>query len=79
MKSEKTAASTTNGTAESKYKSYNFGSQKKTSKFDAPINESIVQSLITNMQQKGKKINTTGVKSSFDRKTEFKTPLGDKV
>jgi hypothetical protein len=42
MKSEKTAASTTNGPAESKYKSYNFGSQKKTSKFDAPINESIV-------------------------------------
>ena len=26
MKSEKTAASTTNGTAESKYKCYNFGS-----------------------------------------------------
>lgn len=49
MKSEKTAASTTGGTAESKYKSYNFGSSKKPSKFDAPINESIVQSLISKL------------------------------
>lgn len=42
MKSEKTATSTAGGTAESKYKSYNFGSSKKSSKFDTPINESIV-------------------------------------
>jgi hypothetical protein len=39
MKSEKTAASTVNGTAESKNKGYNFGSAKKTSKFDIPLNE----------------------------------------
>lgn len=50
MKSEKTATSTTGGTAESKYKSYNFGSSKKPSRFDVPINESIVQSLITKLQ-----------------------------
>ena len=29
--------------------------------------------------QKGKKINTTAVKNLIDRKTEFKTPLGEKV
>lgn len=50
MKSEKTAASTVGGTAESKYKSYNFGSTKKPSKFDTTINESIVQSLFTKLQ-----------------------------
>ena len=46
IKSEKTAASTVNGTAESKNKGYNFASTKKTSKFDVPLNEQIAQSLI---------------------------------